>query len=60
MEQVDRTLKVDNGSSLSQQIVIEQTAGDATLSLSKTEITLPADGSAVSVNVTSNTSWTVS
>lgn len=60
VEQVDRTLKVDNGSSISQQIVIEQTAGDATLSLSKTEITIPADGSAVSVNVTSNTSWTVS
>ena len=60
VEQVDRTLKVDNGGSVSQQIVIEQTAGDATLSLSKAEITIPADGSAVSVNVTSNTSWTVS
>lgn len=60
IDQVDRTLKVSNGSSVSQQIVIQQTAGDATLSLSETEITIPADGSAVSVNVTSNTSWTVS
>lgn len=60
VDQVDRTLKVSNGSSVSQQIVIQQTAGDATLSLSETAITLPADGSAVSVNVTSNTSWTVS
>ena len=60
VDQVDRTLKVSNGSSVSQQIVIQQTAGDATLSLSETEITIPADGSAVSVNVTSNTSWTVS
>lgn len=60
VDQVDRTLKVSNGSSVSQHIVIQQTAGDATLSLSETEITIPADGSAVSVNVTSNTSWTVS
>ena len=60
VDQVDRTLKVSNGSSVSQQIVIQQTAGDATLSLSETEITIPADGSAVSVNVTSNISWTVS
>ena len=60
VDQVDRTLKVSNGSSVSQQKVIQQTAGDATLSLSETEITIPADGSAVSVNVTSNTSWTVS
>lgn len=60
VDQVDRTLKVSNGSSVSQQIVIQQTAGDATLSLSETAITIPADGSAVSVNVTSNTSWTVS
>lgn len=60
VEQVDRTLKVSNGSNVAQQIVIEQTAGDATLSLSETEITIPADGSAVSVTVTSNTSWTVS
>ena len=60
VDQVDRTIKVSNGSSVSQQIVIQQTAGDATLSLSETEITISADGSAVSVNVTSNTSWTVS
>lgn len=60
VEQIDRTLKVSNGSSLSKQIVIQQTAGDATLSLSESSITIPADGSAVNVNVYSNTSWTVS
>lgn len=60
VEQIDRTLKVSNGSFISQQIVIEQTAGDATLSLSEESITIPSDGSAVSVTVTSNTSWTVS
>lgn len=43
-----------------QQITITQAAGDATLTLSETAITIPQDGSAVSVSVTSNTSWTVS
>lgn len=60
IDQIDRTLKVSNGSTVQQQIVIEQTAGDATLSLSDSEITIPADGSAVTVNVISNTQWTVS
>ena len=60
IDQIDRTLKVSNGSTVQQQIVIEQTAGDATLSLSESEITIPADGSAVTVNVISNTQWTVS
>ena len=60
IEQIDRTLKVSNGSTVQQQIVIEQTAGDANLSLSETDITIPADGSAVTVLVTSNTQWTVS
>ena len=40
------------------QIAIKQAAGDATLSVSPAEITIPQSGSAVSVNVTSNTSWT--
>lgn len=60
IDQIDRTLKVSNGSTVQQQIVIEQTAGDATLSLSESEITIPSDGSAVTVNVISNTQWTVS
>ena len=40
------------------QIAIKQAAGDAKLSVSPTEITIPQNGSAVSVTVTSNTSWT--
>ena len=60
IDQIDRTLKVSNGSTVQQQIVIEQTAGDATLSLSDSEITIPSDGRAVTVNVISNTQWTVS
>lgn len=39
---------------------ITQAAGDATLSISPTTITIPAAGTAQSVTVTSNTSWTIS
>lgn len=43
------------------EAVINQAAGDAVLDVSPTSITLPAAGTpAVSVSVTSNTSWTVS
>lgn len=35
-------------------------AGDAYLTISPTEITIPADGTAQSVSVSSNTSWSIS
>lgn len=38
---------------------VTQTAGDPTLSVSPTEVTIPADGSAVYFDVTSNTDWQV-
>lgn len=60
VDEVDRVLKVTANGGQSVQITIKQAAGDATLSVSPTEITIPQDGSAVSVNITSNTSWTVS
>lgn len=60
IDEVERVLKVTGNGGQSAQITIKQAAGDATLSVSPTEITIPQDGSAVSVNVTSNTSWTVS
>lgn len=60
IEQVDRVLKVTANGGQSVQITIKQAAGDAYLSVEPLEITIPQDGSAVSVNVTSNTSWTVS
>lgn len=60
IEEIERVLKVTANGGQSAQITIKQAAGDATLSVSPTEITIPQDGSAVSVNVTSNTSWTVS
>ena len=39
---------------------ISQAAGEPTLSVYPTSITLDADGNAVTVSVTSNTNWTVS
>lgn len=60
IEEVQRTLKVTTAGNQTAQIVIKQAAGDAFLNVSPAEITLEADGSAVSVTVTSNTTWTVS
>ena len=60
IEEVERIIKVTANGGQSVQIIIKQAAGDAYLSVSPTEITIPQDGTAVSVNVTSNTSWTVS
>jgi hypothetical protein len=39
---------------------LTQAAGDAYLTISPTTITIPADGTAQAVTVTSNTSWTLS
>ena len=60
VEEKPRVLKVTANGGQSVQITVKQAAGDATLSVSPTEITIPQDGSAVSVDVTSNTSWAVS
>lgn len=60
IEDVYRTLVITANGGQAAQIRIVQTAGDARLAVSPTEITIPQDGSAVSVTVTSNTSWTVS
>lgn len=57
---VTRVLKVTANGGQYAQISMEQAAGDPTLSLSTDSITIPQDGTAVSVTVTSNTSWTVS
>lgn len=60
VEEIERVLIVEANGGQSAQITIKQAAGDATLSVEPTEITIPQDGSAVSVQVKSNTSWTVS
>lgn len=60
VDEVTRTLKVTANGGQSAQIAIKQSAGDAYLYVSPAEITIPQDGSAVSVEVTSNTDWSVS
>lgn len=60
VDEVVRTLKVTGNGGQAAQIAIKQAAGDARLSVSPKTITLKQDGTAVSVQVTSNTSWTVS
>lgn len=60
VEEVERVLKVNTAGGQSAQITIKQAAGDPTISVDPTTITLEADGSAVSVTVKSNTTWTVS
>lgn len=57
---ITRTLKVVANGGQAAQIDIVQAAGDAYLTIEPIEITIPQDGSAVSVNVESNTTWTVS
>ena len=60
VEEIERVLKVTTKGGETSQITIKQAAGDAFINIEPTAITLEADGSAVSVTVTSNTSWTVS
>lgn len=60
IDSITRVLKVTANGGQYAQISLVQSAGDAYLSVAPTEITIPQDGSAVSVTVTSNTSWTVS
>lgn len=54
------TLQVNNGGSVSQQIVIKQAAGEAYFRFSKDKITIPQAGGSASVGVESNTTWTIS
>lgn len=52
------TVTTNNGTT--DTCTITQAAGDAYLTISPTEITIPAAGTAVNVAVSSNTSWTIS
>ena len=60
ISEITRSLIVTDNAGDTAQIAIVQAAGDATLSISPTEITIPQAGTAQSVTVTSNTSWSVS
>ena len=61
IEEVTRILKVTaNSTNVAKQIAIVQAVGDPRISLSTNSITLDTNGTAISVNVISNTTWTVS
>lgn len=60
IEEVTRNLKVTANGGQSAQIAIKQAAGDAYVRVSPKSITIPQDGSAVSVTIESNTTWTIS
>lgn len=60
IDEITRSLIVTDNAGDTAQIAIVQAAGDATLSVSPTEIVIPQAGTAQSVTVTSNTSWSVS
>lgn len=53
------TLKVTAAGGQTDSCVITQTAGDPTLEVEPTEITLNANGDEQTLNITSNTSWTI-
>lgn len=59
-EELSATLIVTANGGQAKQIAITQAAGDAYLTITPTEITIPQDGTAQSITITSNTTWTVS
>ena len=61
VDEIVRTLLVTADGAQTSQISIKQAAGDPTLEIEPIEITIPQAGTpAVSVHVTSNTTWTIS
>lgn len=54
------TVQGAGGSGVTATITLNQTAGDPTLEVSPTSIDVPQDGSEISVQVTTNTTFTVS
>lgn len=59
IDEVTRTILVKSEGGKSAQIAVKQAAGDARLAVDPTEITIDQAGNPVSVNVESNTSWSV-
>lgn len=58
--ELTRQIIVSDGEGHTDTCLLTQTAGDAYLDVSKTAIELPYTGEAVSFDITSNTSWTIS
>ena len=59
-EELSRQIIVTDGEGHTDTCLLTQTAGDATLVVSKTAIELAYTGEAVSFDITSNTSWIIS
>lgn len=60
IDELTRQIIVSDDEGHTDTCLLTQTAGDAMLSVSKTSIELAYTGEAVSFDVTSNTSWTIS
>lgn len=60
IDELTRQIIVTDESGNTDTCLLTQAAGDATLSVSKTSIELSYTGEAVSFDITSNTSWTIS
>lgn len=59
INELTAAVKVEAAGGQTAQVLVKQTAGDPTFEFSKESITLTAAGTAVSIEVTSNTSWTI-
>lgn len=60
IEELSKQIIVTDEGGNTDTCTLTQTAGDATLSVSKTAVELTYQGTAVSFDITSNTSWTIS
>lgn len=60
ISELTRQIIVTDEGGNSDTCLLTQAAGDATLSVSKTSVELDYTGAAVSFDITSNTSWTIS
>ena len=59
INELTAAVKVEADGGQTAQVLIKQTAGDPTFEFSEESITLTAAGTAVSIEVLSNTSWTL-
>jgi hypothetical protein len=60
IDELIRQIVVDDGEGHTDTCLLTQTAGDASLIVSKTSIELAYTGEPVSFDITSNTSWIIS
>lgn len=60
VEELSRQIIVSDGEGHTDTCLLTQAAGEATLSVNRTSIELAYTGEAVSFDITSNTSWTIS